>query len=702
MARTAPHPLSALFAPEAVAVLGASDRPGRPGRQILEVLRLLDPDLPVHPVTPSYERAAGITCFSDLADAPPADLVIVAGGGERIEADVAAAVEHGARGLLVLGAPDPGPERDGWLRRVGGIAGDAGVPLLGPDTLGFVNYAERRGASWAFPDQAEPGGIAVVSQSGTTFWEAVANDPRLRFSLCAHSGLEACLTVADLIDYALSLESTRVVGLYVEAIKDAGAFAAALEAAADRSVPVVALYAGRSEQSRAQVTTHAGRLATDRNALEGLFRHYGVIGAHTPDEWWTTLALLGNERPFGAGGLAAVMDSGGGLAMFLDYAEELGVPLAELSERTRTALAALLGREAPRLGALDFWAGGSDRHARTGELLSLLAEDEGTAAVLAFTTFAETPSAGFATRVADACLTAAASTEKPIVAATYSSRQLHPELMGTLAAARVPVVDGMYQAMVAARHAFEFQRFTASRGLDAVGPLAPLDYAAVGSWSDRLAGHDELAEADALTFLGDFGVACVPTLRAESAHDACAAAEKLGYPVVLKTDEGIAHKASRGGVKLSLASGAAVAEAYDELAARLGRRVVVAPMADGFEVAVGTVAGPFGVTLMLAAGGTLVELLDDRRYLLAPVTPEAVRGALDSLRIGRVLARALESVPEVLDQLSWLVSRASLVAHTFQGQVAEMDINPVLVSEDGCVAVDALVALHRPEVGGAS
>ncbi|MSO27056.1 MAG: CoA-binding protein [Candidatus Nanopelagicales bacterium] len=687
--------LTSLFAPSSIAVFGASSRQGRPGYQVLEALQRIDPSKSIYPITPRYEEILGLKCFSDIGEAPAAELAIIAGSSDRIETEVSAAIACGAKSLLVFGAPTSNPDRPKWLCRIGDMAREAEVSMLGPDTLGFVNYSQKCGATWAIPEQIEPGGIAIVSQSGTVYWEAITNDPRLRFSFSGHSGLESTLTMADLIKYCLTIDSTRVIGIYVETVRDAEGFEQSLAEAADREIPVVALYAGRTDKSRTQMMTHAGRLAGGRSDLEGILNRYGVARATSPDEWWTTLALLGSERRIGTGGLAAVMDSGGGLAMYLDFAEELGVPLAELSPATKNEISVLLGYDGEIGSALDFWIGDSDRHARTEKLIATLAADDDTAAVMAFTTYAESKSAGFAESVADACLQVITQTAKPIVAATYTSRQLQPDLMLRIADAGIPILDGMKTALIAFRHAFRYRSFQTLRNHLSSNAVASniIDTAQIDSWKRRFGGASQLAEADALAFLSDFDIPCVRTIRANTVDGAVDAAEELGYPVVLKTDEGLAHKAAHGGVHLALQDSNAVRSAYSKVAAGLGPKVIIAPMASGREIAIGMVYGQFGPTMMISAGGVLIELLKDRCYLLGPVSPEEVKSAVEDLQVMRVISESLGLNAVAETKLYELISRISHLAFAFGGVVSELDINPVLVSADGCVAVDALIGL---------
>jgi len=688
--------LQALLAPRSVAVLGASNRPGRPGYQVMETLRLFDSELSIRPITPRYEEILGMQCYGDIASAPASDLVVVAGASERILSDVEAAIAAGSHGILVFGAPDAHDNRGEWVSRLGALAKEAGIPLLGPDTLGYVNYAQRIGATWAIPEQTAPGGIAIVSQSGTVYWEAITNDPRLRFSFSGHSGLEVSVTIADLITFAADLPSTRVIGLYVETIRDPDGFVAALEAAEKADVPIVAMYAGRTKKAQAQLMTHAGRMAGDHATFEGLFRKYGVARVRSSEEWWTTLALFGGEHRLGEGGVAAVMDSGGGLAMFHDYADELNVPLAEFSETTIDQIHDLLGPDIDTDGAIDFWVGDSNRHARTEAILTALAADQNTAAVLAFTTYAESPTAGFAVPIADACASVSAQFTKPVIAVTYTSRALYPDLMLRLVEQGVTVLDGMSSTMSALRHAFDFRDHTAARSRP-VETAKPWDDDFLQRWTRRLAQVDQLAEADALELLTDAGIPCVRTIRAASEDQAAVAAATVGYPLVLKTDEGIAHKAAMGGVRLSLSDETSVRDAYREMSSRLGPRVILAPMASGLEAAIGVVRTDVGPLIMFGVGGTAIEHSADRCYLLGEVSAEDVNRAASGLQLTRNLRAHFGQASAAELQLHQIVSAVSRLAAQLGEMVAELDINPILVSERGCLVVDALVGVSAAE-----
>lgn len=672
--------LDALLSPRSVAVLGASGRPGRPGFQVVQALGR-GGQVAVYPVTPRYEEVAGIPCVAGLEALDGSiDLAVVASGPDRIETDARAAIEHGARGLIIFGAVSA--RRDSrWSDRIGSMAREADVALLGPDSLGYVDFGRGAAPTWALP-AVGAGGIALISQSGTIFWEANTNDPRLGFSLTAHTGMEVSVTAADMLAHAVKMPETEVVGLYLETVRDPDGFVDALELAGERGVPVVALFAGRTNRSRAQMTTHAGRLAGDRAAFEAIFRRHSVATATTPDEWWSTLALLGSSRRARAGGLAALLDSGAGIALLLDLAEELGVPLAPLSGSTRGRLSGLFDTEDVG-NPVDFWGGEADLAAHTEQIVGALAEDETTGMVLAFTTYGESAEAGFAHALADACRRAPGDDGAPVVAATYTSRQLHPDLMVALARDGVVTLDGIPNALLAVRHAFDFRDFGADSGGTPVA--GSFDSATLAAWRQAVGDGGELSESDALALLDASGIPVVPTRRATSETEVVEAATGFGFPVVLKTDEGIGHKAAVGGVHLGLAGPEALRRSYREMAGALGPKVVVASMRRGVEVALGIVVGQFGPMLMVATGGGDIEALHDRRYLLAPTSPEEVTAAIGELQVGRLLGDTergeLVEVAVRLGSLGWAL----------RDVVSEIDVNPLLVEEGGCVAVDALV-----------
>ncbi len=690
------HRLEPLLNPRSIAIVGASGREGRPGYSAIRAAKAIGYEGAVYPVTPTYEEIEGLRCYPDIAALPgPVDLALIAGGTGRMEGQLAHAIRHGARAALMF-ANAWLPEETGppMRARIGHMAREADIPLLGPNTIGYVNYRDGCAGTWVPPVARKPGPVAAIIQSGSTYSYANTLDPRVRFNLTIQPGQEAALTVAELMDYALEVPGTRVLAVYLETVRHPEAFLAALERAEREGVPVVAIRPGRSEAGARHIVSHTGRLAGADAAFEAVFRRHGVIRAETMDEWWSTIALMSHDRRPGPGGVAGIMDSGGQRALLSDHAEACGVPWADIGETTRAKLRARLDASLPAVNPVDAWAGDPDWPTVFGDCFQAVVADPDTAIGAVFTDFGANDVDEFTYQLAKVCTDAAARSDKPIVAATYTARQFHPGVLLALAENGIPVLDGGLTALRAIANAFAYRDF---RARPAAPALAPADPDMAARWRKRLGAGAALDEIEAFALLADFGVPTVAARRADSEDAAIAAADAIGYPVAMKTAEpGIAHKTEADGVRLGLGDAGAAGAAYIDLARRLGPRVTVAAMAPvGTEVALGMVTDPqFGPLVMVGAGGVLVELLDDRRFALPPFGEAEALRLIESLRVAKLLAGHRGKPAADMGALARAVSRLSVLADTMRDHVREIDVNPMVAGAAGAVAVDALVLTH--------
>jgi acyl-CoA synthetase (NDP forming) len=251
---------------------------------------------------------------------------------------------------------------------------------------------------------------------------------------------------------------------------------------------------------------------------------------------------------------------------------------------------------------------------------------------------------------------------------------LHEKLALEMTEAGIPVLDGTREALLAIRHALQFRDFR----------LTPAVPVAAKAASDKAA----------LDLLADYGIRTTARRVVQTRDAALEAANALGYPVVLKTAEPhIAHKTEVGGVRLNLRDAAAVAAAYDDVAARLGPLMAIERMAPtGVEIAIGAVNDPqFGPYVMVAAGGVLIELLTDRAVALSPIDALTARRLIEGLKVHRLLAGWRGAPAADIDALADCVARLSLLAAEHSDSIAEIDVNPVIVHPEGCIAVDALI-----------
>jgi hypothetical protein len=262
--------------------------------------------------------------------------------------------------------------------------------------------------------------------------------------------------------------------------------------------------------------------------------------------------------------------------------------------------------------------------------------------------------------------------------------------------AGIPLINGVSNALAAARHALAYRDWRARPAL--VPPAPPPN--AVRRWATRLSAGPALAECDGLAMLGEFGVPAAASMPAANASEAVAAAERLGFPVVLKTAApGVLHKSDLDGVRLGLRDNDAVKRAYDDIANRLGPYALVQRMAGkGVELALGMITDPqFGAMVMVGAGGVLVEFARDRVFALAPFDAAEARRLIDRLRI-RPLLDGVRGAPAAdIAALADAVARFSVLAGALGPHLDAIDVNPLIAGPNGPIAVDAVIVARSPE-----
>lgn len=686
------HRLEALLAPRRIAFVGASGKPNTPGHDMLRMVRRGGFGGVVHAVTPNYREIEDFACVPRLADLPDTpDLAVLAVRNELLEEALTDAASIGTRAAVIFGSGTLAGEAEHRLSdRLAGIARTAGMAVCGPNCMGFYNDLDRVWVcGFPSPRQPDPGSIALVAHSGSVFGALAHNDPRLRFALAVSPGGELTATVADYVSYAVERPEVKVVGLFLEAARDPDGFVSALELAARRDVPVVALKVGRTEAAAAAALTHTGALAGSDLAYEALFDRYGVVRVETLDELAATLLLLAAGRRARPGGLVSIHDSGGEREMTIDLADRVGVRFAEIGDATKTMIAARLDPGLEAANPLDAWGTSQDFVPLFEACFDALLADPDAGIGL----FSADLRDGYYLHrgFADAAIACAAKTKKPVAIATNYSQVRHDAIACELTLAGIPVLDGTWNALVAVRGALS-HRDAAARAADPLS-IPPPSLAERRNELRPQIGAEPLGEADSLARLEAWGVPCIAHEIVDSHQGALSAADRIGWPVVLKTaSPGILHKSDVGGVVLGLTDAEALARAYDDMSRHLGPRVLLARMAPrGVELALGMVRDPqFGPLVTVGAGGTLVELLEDRVAALAPFGPATARRLLDRLKLRRLLDGYRGAPPVDVARLAAIVSRFSVLAADLAETVAEIDVNPLIAGSD-IFALDALI-----------
>jgi acyl-CoA synthetase (NDP forming) len=662
-----------MMSARSVAVVGASDRPDSFGwRLTSEVLR--SPGLErVHLVHPTRREVAGRPCVPSLGEVPESvDLVLLGIPDGALVPTLEVAAARGDAGAVVYGPAY------GVKEAVVAAAGE--MALVGGGCMGFVDLTTGvRAIGYLERDPLPVGSIALVTHSGSVFSAMLRSHRRLEYSVVVSSGQELVCTTADHLAYALSLPETRVVGLVLETMRDAAGLRAGLAEAAARDIPVVALTVGTSVRGQALVDAHSGAIAGSDAGWEALFTAYGVHRCFDLPGLTDSLETFAiARRPLAAGGrgLATVHDSGAERVLVADVAERLGVPFADLVPDTIARLTSLLDPGLEPTNPLDVWGSGADTEDLFGDAMAALADDPGVGAVaLAVDLVEEYDGDESFPRALEGLL---ARTDKPVAVVANLPSAVDQATASDLRALGIPVLEGT------------------ESGLRALGHLlsaAPRPRPPVVVDEDRRDRWLRSGTADWSSLLQDYGIGVARATLVGSRGEAEAAAEETGRPVVLKTaEEAIHHKTEADGVRLGLGDRDAVGAAYDDLAARLGPRVLVQRQVSGVEVALGMVRDPLlGPLVMIAAGGTLVELVAERAVALPPVDRETAREMVRGLRVARLLEGYRGSEPADLEALLDAVVGLGQLAVELGEHLRAVDLNPVVVGPDSALVVDALI-----------
>ena len=572
--------------------------------------------------------------------------------------------------------------------RLSSLANDACLPINGGNCLGYCNYEARvRVNPFPFIDR-EPGNIAFLAQSGSVFSAITNSNPRVGLNIAVSTGRELSTSVADYMDYVLDLDSTKAVGLFLETVRDPEGFVAALQKAAARDIPVVALKTGRTEVAARMAVSHSGALAGNDLAYDALFRRYGVARADSLDELVASLLLLERASMVGPGGLATIHDSGGERELFVDAAHDLNVPFAQIAPATRSRLEERLDYGLEPENPCDAFGNRSDFGLVMSDCFAALLADDNTA--LGLFVLDANQDNEYSMTCVNACIEAAATTTKPVALATNYSATDHRELAARLTRSGIPVLDGTGSALRAVRHVFARRTWLSRYSNRDTG----CDHDASVGWIRRLSQDTPLDEAESLALIRDHDITTTQYRIVESRREALAAACEYGFPIAMKTAvRGIAHKTDVNGVHLGLNDEAEVCDAWDDLAGRLGPRAMIAPMApEGIDVVVGAVVDPqFGPLVVIGTGGIFVELLDDAVAMIAPVPREEVEHVLSDLKLSQLIDGIRGAGPHDRGALVDATVALSHLAAGMDGLIQEMDVNPLRVMQSGAMALDAMV-----------
>jgi acetate---CoA ligase (ADP-forming) len=705
-----PQRLREFFAPRSIALVGASDNSGW-ARFIVASCATAGFAGPMTAVHPRGTSAFGLPVVPSLRDLPePADLAFILAPLHAVEGVIddmgAAGIQHAV--VLASGYREVGEEGRALEEAMLARAAAHGVTVLGPNCLGFVN-AQARSAPYALmlPPPLIPGPVGVALQSGAlaSVVLAFAKAHAIGLSLLTSMGNEGMMKTADVLDYLVEDEATRVICLFLEQIGDPARFARAAGKADRAGKPIVALKVGSSPAGQQAALAHTGSVAGDDAVVDAALRQLNVIRVTSLEELLTTGAALGYGRWPRGRRMGVLTLSGGSCDIIADAASARGVQLPDFSAPTRAAIGAHLPPFASAHNPLDVTGFGTLANL-SGRQGPLTAVDHALQAAvrdpnLDFVLFAgltlpearppdETTAGALEARVA---WLAGQTASSPIPVVMVSSTCVNVSDYGRELLTRhgLTVLGGLDLGMTALGHAL---RWLENRGRT----WAP---AGGGSAVPGQGSGVPWPEAQARRLLAGAGVPVVPGELAASAEEAVRIAREVGLPVAVKICSAqITHKSDIGGVVLGLGSAAEVRAGYEKVLAA-GQAVpgavidgvLVTPMrTGGTELLAGVTVDPaFGPVLAVGLGGIWVEVLNDTSLRLLPVDAAEVKRMLGELRGRPLLQGARGARPADLDAVAGIIAALGDAALSLNGALRALEVNPLWVNGDQVEALDVLV-----------
>jgi acetyltransferase len=704
--------IDVFFAPQTIAVIGATDTAGGLAHTLLWNLVSHPFGGMIFPIDPQRTHVLGIQTYPTIADVPePIDLAIVASPAPTVPAIIGQCVDAGVRGAIVLSAgfKETGPAGVELERQVLEAARRGDMRLIGPNSLGLMRPPSGLNATCASA-MAQPGQVALLSQSGALGTAILDWSLRDQVGFSAFVSVGSMLDVGwgDLIDYLGDDPRTQSIVIYMESIGDARSFLSAARAVA-RTKPIIVLKAGRTTAAAKAAASHTGALVGSDAVLAAAFRRCGVLRVNTIAELFDMAEVLA-KRPRSQGSRLAILTNAGGPGVLAtDALVAYGGQLAELAPTTMDALNQVLPAQWSHGNPIDI-LGDADpaRYARAAQIIAQDQHSDGMLVILTPQTMTDP------TQTAEQITQAAQRSSKPLLASWMGGAAV---AAGEAILNRASIPTFAYPDVAA--HTFQYiWRYSENLRSLYETPQHPVDE----EWgapdralakqlidAARSAGRTLLTEVESKQLLAAYAIPIVETQVARSEAEAVRCANAIGYPVVLKLwSETITYKTDVGGVCLNLRNAAAVRQAYraikrairDQVGAEhvLGVTVQRMVASTGYELIFGSSLDPhFGPVLLFGAGGRDVEISQDRALALPPLTTTLARRMMEGTRIYTALKGARGRGPVDMEALEQLLVRFSQLV-VEQPWIKEIDINPLLASAEGLIALDARVVLHDPEV----
>ena len=699
-----PHPLDTFFAPDSIALIGASrDLEKIPGR-LLSMLRKNEFPGKIYPVNPNYGDIDGLKCYPSIADVgQPIDLAIVIIPAKAVLGALKQCAAAGVRNAVIIssGFAEEGGDSAAMQDAIAELAKKTGMRISGPNAEGFFSEVQRIAATFSPTVDVKPNEprliaakrrIGIVAQSGGIGFAIYhrAKALGLALSYVISAGNESDLGAGEFFEYMVQDAATDVILLFIEGIRDVDKFLAAARRAAEIGKPVIVTKVGRSGAGERAAASHTASMAGWSAAYDAVFAKYGFIVSNDLDEAVTIAAVL-TTNPLPKGDRVAVLTVSGGAGIWgADTVAMQGLQVPELSETIQAEIGKLLPSYGATRNPIDVTAQGvhSGGLQKSIDLLDVSDEVDAMLVVLSLSSDTRMP---FKQAELKPVLDAQ---NKPVV--FYSYTLPSDFARKELAASGAVVLSGLTHVGVAMRRMVERAKFKLAPPADAAA-LPTRDISAHPTSAT-------LSESDSKSLLREAGIALPDEVLVTDKSALDGAIARVGFPLVMKIQSrDIPHKSEVGGVRVNIATKGEVFLAYQAVLENARRHrpdaaiqgVLVGPMAKkGVEIIIGTMLdATFGPMVMVGFGGITTELFRDVIYRPAPVSVPEASAMLAELKAAPLLNGFRGAAKADIGALSQLISQVSVLAERYSGEISEIEINPVLVHAEGqgVTIVDALV-----------
>lgn len=687
--------LDALFSPRSVAVIGASSDQRRFGGRPIQYLIEAGFEGPIYPVNPKRSEIQGLTAYASVSDIPgPVDCAMLALDAAGTERAIAECIEKGVRSAILFGAgfSESGGEGTARQDRIIASARGAGMRLLGPNCMGLMNAHDRFYATFASALEEgvpAPGRIGVASQSGGYGGYLMKHFflRRLGISKWVTTGNEADVDVGEALWWMAGQDDTDVLVAYIEGLRDADKLIDALERAKALRKPVVVMKVGRTAEGSAAAASHTASLTGEDSIYDAIFDKYDVFRARTTDELLDIAYALSKGNVPAGPRVGVISISGGVGVQIADFVSDAGLCMGTVSDDAQDVLRALVPHCSPR-NPIDMTGIVTTNHEIMEKTLdAVFAANSFDAIVIFLGITGVAPS--MARPLQDAIARAHARAPKQLIFVSVTADR---DMIAEYDEKGMYVFEDPSRA-IAAISALNRHRLSADRHVPAPPAIPP---------ADRLPDGGAMNEADAKAFIEHAGIPSPRECLVTDAEQAAAFATETGFPVAVKVvSADILHKSEYGGVALGLADADAVHEAVTRMArdipaalpdAAVDGYLVSEMITGGVETIVGITADPtFGPVVTLGLGGTMVELIKDTVCARAPVGVAEARDMIDALKTAPLL-KGYRGAPALdVDALAAAISGLSVLAVQYRDDIATIEVNPLVVRENGLVALDAVI-----------